>query len=174
MLLIKCIMLLAVFGTISMIGIKVSKKYVERVNNLKQIKKALNIFEAKITYTYEELPDIFLEISKKIKGDVGELFFDARKNMELDFAGEAWEKSINNSNIVLLEEDKEALKSLGKLLGKTDIEGQISQVRLVNIFLDEQIKGATESRNKNEVMYKKLRNNSRNSSCNNAYLGEVL
>ncbi len=156
MLMLKMIMLLAVFGTISMIGIKIANRYVQRANNLKQIKKALNIFETKIMYTYEPIPDVFLEIAKKIKGDVGKLFFEVSKQMQLDFAGEAWEKCINNSNLMLLEEDKEALKSLGKLLGNTDIEGQISQVRLVNTFLDEQIKDATESRNKNEKMYKKL------------------
>ncbi|MBO5349523.1 MAG: stage III sporulation protein AB [Clostridia bacterium] len=139
-----------------MIGVKISNKYAERANNLKQIKKALNIFEAKITYTYEPIPDVFLEISKKIKGDVGKLFFDASRQMQLDFAGEAWEKCINNSNLALLEDDKESLKSLGKLLGNTDIEGQISQLRLVNTFLDSQIEEATESRNKNEKMYKKL------------------
>ena len=96
------------------------------------------------------------EISKKIKGNVGKLFFDASKQMQLDFAGEVWEKCISNSNLGLLEDDKEALKSLGKLLGSTDIEGQIRQIRLVNTFLDGQIEDATESRNKNEKMYKKL------------------
>lgn len=156
MLVLKFILLIGVFGTISMIGINISKKYVERANNLKQIKKALHIFETKITYTYEPIPDVFFEISKKIKGDVGKLFFDASKQMQLDFAGEVWEKCINNSNLGLVEDDKEALKSLGKLLGSTDIEGQISQIRLVNTFLDSQIEEATESRNKNEKMYKKL------------------
>ena len=156
MLYIKCILLLAVFGTSTMIGIKISNRYTQRANNLKQIKKALNIFEAKILYTYEPLPDVFLEISRKIGGDVGKLFLLTNKYMNIDFAGDAWEKSIDSSNIMLLQDDKEALKSLGKLLGKTDIEGQISQIRLVNNFLDIQIEEATESKNKNEKMYKKL------------------
>ena len=156
MIILKFIMLFAVFGTISMIGIKISNKYVERANNLKQIKKALNIFETKIMYTYEPIPDVFFEISKKIKGNVGKLFYDASKQMQLDFAGEAWEKSINNSNLELSEDDKDALKSLGKLLGNTNIEGQLNQLKLVNSFLSEQIEEANESRNKNEKMYKKL------------------
>lgn len=156
MLVLKIVMLFAVFGTISAIGAKISNRYVERANNLKQIKKALNIFETKIMYTYEPIPDVFLEISKKIKGDVGRLFLNASKNMSLDFAGDAWEKSLDNSNIMILEEDKEALKSLGKLLGSTDIDGQLSQIRLVNGFLNEQINEATEQKSKNEVMYKKL------------------
>lgn len=156
MIIIKGLLLLTVFGTISMIGIKIANKYVERANNLKEIKKALNIFEAKITYTYEPLPEIFIEISKKIRGDVGILFLDASRNMQLDFAGDAWEKSINNSKIMLLEDDKIALKSLGKLLGNTDIEGQISQIKLVNEFINMQINDANEAKNKNEKMYKKL------------------
>jgi stage III sporulation protein AB len=135
---------------------KISNRYSQRANNLRQMKKALNILEAKIVYTYEPLPDIFLEISKKMNGDVGKLFFVARKYMEIDFAGDAWEKSINDSNIILQEEDKEALKSLGKLLGNTDVDGQISQIRLVNNFLDIQIEEAIESKNKNEKLYKKL------------------
>ena len=156
MLVLKIVMLFAVFGTISTIGVKISNRYTERANNLKQIKKALNIFETKIMYTYEPIPDVFLEISKKIKGDVGKLFGDASRNMSLDFAGDAWEKSLNNSNIMLLEDDKEALRSLGKLLGSTDIDGQLSQIRLVNGFLNEQIKEAIEQKDKNETMYKKL------------------
>ena len=139
MLVLKIVMLFAVFGTISTIGVKISNRYTERANNLKQIKKALNIFETKIMYTYEPIPDVFLEISKKIKGDVGKLFWDASRNMSLDFAGDAWEKSLNNSNIMLLEDDKEALRSLGKLLGSTDIDGQLSQIRLVNGFLKKQL-----------------------------------
>ena len=127
-----------------------------RATNLKQIKKALNIFEAKILYTNEAIPDVFLEISKKIGGDVGRLFLDSSRRMNFEFAGEAWEKCIDSSNLMLNDEDKEALKSLGKLLGNTDIDGQISQLKLVNIFLDEQIKEAVDSRNRNEKMYKKL------------------
>lgn len=127
-----------------------------RANNLKQIKRALNIFEAKIIYANETIPEVFFEISKKINNDVGKLFFEASRRMRLEFAGEAWEKCIDNSKLMLLNEDKEALKSLGKLLGSTDISGQINQLNLVNTFLDEQIKDAVESKGKNEKMYKKL------------------
>ena len=156
MLLVKGIMLILVFWTISSIGMKLAKSYKVRAYNLKQIKKGLKIFETKIMYTYEELPELFMDISEKIGGDVGNLFLDVSKNMELEFAGEAWEKCIDSSKLQLAQDDKEALKSLGKLLGKTDIDGQLNQLRLVNSFLDEQIKEAVLSRAKNETMYKKL------------------
>lgn len=37
-------------------------------------------------------------------------------------------------------EDKKILKDLSKLLGKTDLNGQISQIEITSSFLDEQIK----------------------------------
>jgi stage III sporulation protein AB len=156
MIVVKIIMLFLVFGTICAIGMKIANSYKARAYNLKQIKKGLKILETKISYTNEELPDLFLDISKKVAGDVCRLFFDAGQNMELEFAGEAWEKSVDSTNLALTTDDKEALKSLGKLLGKTDIEGQLSQLALVNNFLDEQIKEATEAKDKNVNMYKKL------------------
>ena len=50
----------------------------------------------------------------------------------------------------------ETTRNLGRLLGKTDIEGQISEIKLVNNFLDIQIKDAEEEKNKNEKMYRTL------------------
>lgn len=76
--------------------------------------------------------------------------------MELEFAGEAWERCIDSTNIMINEEDREVLKSLGKLLGSTDIDGQVSQIDMVNEFLDERINEAIDQKNKNEKMYKKL------------------
>lgn len=86
----------------------------------------------------------------------GELFYKTSKQMNLEFAGEAWEKCIEESNLALNNDDKEALKSLAKLLGNTDINGQLSQIHLVNNFLEEQIKDAVEAKSKNEKLYKKL------------------
>ena len=37
-----------------------------RAYNLKQMKKALNIFEAKIIYENDTIPQVFLDISRKI------------------------------------------------------------------------------------------------------------
>ena len=48
------------------------------------------------------------------------------------------------------------VKNLSKLLGRTDLEGQISQIELTSNFLDEQIEKAERERQKNESMYRKL------------------
>ena len=48
-----------------------SKKYSNRVRDLKEIRKALNFFEEKIKFTYEPIPDVFEEISKKMSENIG-------------------------------------------------------------------------------------------------------
>ena len=51
---------------------------------------------------------------------------------------------------------QDILKKLGKLLGQTDVEGQISEIEVVTKFLDTQLSNAEEERNKNEKMYRTL------------------
>ena len=51
-----------------------SKKYSNRLRDLKEMRKALNFFEEKIKFTYEPVPDVFEEISHKIKENIGEIF----------------------------------------------------------------------------------------------------
>lgn len=154
----KLIILLTIFSTSTIIGVLISKKYSNRVKILKNLKNALNIFEVKINYSFETIPEIFKEISEKIDGVAGKIFSDTVKNMEKNMlAGEAWEKSIEqNGKETLRKEDINSIKSLGKMLGKTDIEGQINQIHLVNEFIDSQINDAVDEKNKNEKMYQKL------------------
>ena len=65
----------------------------------------------------------------------------------------AWEEAVENTKNNLKEEDKQILKTLSKLLGMTDTEGQISQIEITESFLEQQIKIAQD---KNERLYRKL------------------
>ena len=158
MYLIKFMLLTVLFGTSSMIGILMSKKFSNRVKVLKDLKNALNIFEVKINFSFETIPEIFKEISNKIEGTAGKIFSQTLKYMNEDnlIAGEAWEKAVDANGYSLKKEDINSLKTLGKLLGRTDVEGQITQIELVSSFLEKQINDAVESKNKNEKMYQKL------------------
>ena len=64
--------------------------------------------------------------------------------MEKDNANIAWEKSVDECVTNLNKEDKQVLKTLSKLLGQTDSEGQISQIEITQNFIDIQIKNAQE------------------------------
>lgn len=152
----KIIIYAFIFLTSSGIGILISKKYEQRVNELKDFKNALNIFKTKIKFTYEPIPEIFMEISNSMNTKTGKIFELARRNLKVASAGEAWNMAIDCGILDINEEDKSILKDLSKLLGQTDAEGQVNQIELTSSFLDEQIKKAEKERVKNEKMYRTL------------------
>lgn len=76
--------------------------------------------------------------------------------MEHISAGEAWEQAVNTSETNLTKEDTNVLLMLSKMLGQTDVEGQISQIEITETFLEKQIAEAVEEKNKNEKLYRKL------------------
>ena len=63
---IKYSMLLLVFISSTLIGKYIAQHYYYRLKELEDIRTALNILKSKIKFTYEPLPDVFLEISRKI------------------------------------------------------------------------------------------------------------
>lgn len=71
-------------------------------------------------------------------------------------AGEAWSYAIDHSETNMTKEDLNLLKSLDKLLGKTDVKGQESEIELLKKFIDTQIEKAEEEQKKNEKLYKTL------------------
>lgn len=156
MIVIKYIILSIIFIVTSYIGILFSKKYSNRVKDLNEIRKGLNFFEEKIKFTYEPIPDVFYEISQKLENNIGNIFYNACKNMDNQTAGEAWECAIDNSDTNMIKEDKDIVKGLAKMLGRTDIDGQVNEIRLTDKFLDIQIKDAQREKEKNEKLYKTL------------------
>ena len=156
MIFVKIVILILVFGSSFSIGKLIAGKYINRVKELKEMKSALNIFETKIKFTYESVPEIFEQIGNQMEGNIGSIFKESSKKMNDVSAGEAWIQSIEKTESNLNKEDKEIIKKLGKLLGRTDADGQISEIELVSNFLDTQIDIAENERSKNEKMYKTL------------------
>ena len=152
----KMILLISIVVASSIIGILFSKKYSKREKELKDMKSALNMFVTKIKFTYEPIPNLFLEISNKIGGNIGKIFERASIRMREENAGEAWDNSFLDVPNNLLEEDITILKNLGRLLGQTDLEGQISEIEVVNEFLTSQLENAKSEKLKNEKMYRTL------------------
>ena len=74
---IKYVTLFMILLSSSYIGILISKKYSNRVKELKEFKNALNIFSTQIKFTYEPIPTIFLQISERLKSNVGYIFKNA-------------------------------------------------------------------------------------------------
>lgn len=153
---IKVFILFLIFLGSLKAGKIIAKKYSNRVTELKEMKNALNMFLTKIKFTYESVPETFSEIGNNINGNIGKIFKTASENMKEKSAGEAWEEVMDKVETNLTDEDKSIIKNLGRMLGKTDLEGQISEIKLVQNFLNTQIDLAEKEKQKNEKLYKTL------------------
>ena len=86
------------------------------------------------------------------------MFKEAYLNIKTLCAKEAWDLAVEDSKdfMSLNKEDINLIKSLGNMLGKTDVNGQISEITVSIGFIDSQIEKAEEECKKNERMYKSL------------------
>ena len=113
---IKYCMLFFVFLIATLIGKNISQKYKFRLDELEELKNALNIFKSKIKFTYEPIPEIFVLISNNSNKNISNLFNMAVDKMKTESAGVAWERAVDEFQSNLNEEDRQALKTLSKLL----------------------------------------------------------
>lgn len=116
MIIIKFIMLSIIFISSILIGKYISDQYSERLKELEEIRNSLNIFKSKIRFTYEPIPQIFEEISKNTTKNISNLFKNAKEKMNKMTASKAWEEVTEKFNGNLNSEDKQAIKTLSKLL----------------------------------------------------------
>lgn len=158
MLVLKYILLVLILAASSKIGIIIAKKYKNRVIELSDFKETINILKTKIKFTYEPLSEIFNEISEITSENISKIFKQTSLNMKKMPVMQAWEQSLEESkNILSLNRDDiNVLKGLGKMLGKTDVDGQISEIEVVSEFIETQIKKADIECSKNEKMYRTL------------------
>ena len=113
---IKYFMLFLILIFSSLIGKFLAKRYVYRLQELEELKNSLNIFKSKIKFTYEPIPEIFGEISKNTNYNISKLFKQATENMQDGTASLAWEIAVDDFSGNLNKEDKQAIKTLSKLL----------------------------------------------------------
>ena len=153
---IKYLILAGIFGLSTAIGFLISKSYQNRVEELKEFKNVLNIMKTKIRFTYEPLLEIFKQIAKDNESEVEKIFVKMSNQLAYYQAKEVWENCIQDADISIKQEDKDVLKKLGKLLGQTDVDGQVSEIEVTEGFLDMQIEKAEEEKKKNQKIYKTL------------------
>lgn len=139
MILIKWTILGIVFILTINLGIEVASQYRNRVQELKEMKSALNAFKTKIKYERQPVKEAFLDVSNNLETNAKEVFVLASKYLEYETAENSWTKALENADTYMLDEDIKVLKILNKLLGKTDLEGQLNQIDLTTNFLDAQI-----------------------------------
>lgn len=155
MIILKFLICIVIILICAYIGLEKAKFYDRRVLELQKIKNAFSFFKSKIEFTYEPVKDILDGISTSIYMNNENIFFRTKeylKDLDLNLA---WNKAVDNE-ININKEDKEILKMFGKLLGKTDKNGQISEIELSLNFVEKQIEKAEFERNKNSKLYRSL------------------
>lgn len=156
MIILKYFVLFIILIICTLIGRCFSKRYSIRVKELEEMKNALNIFKTKIKFTYEPIPEIFDDIAENSNPNVGQVFKLAKEKMKDKTANIAWNQAVEESESYLNNDDKYVLKTLSKLLGQTDVEGQISQIEITEKFLENQLIEARTQKEKNEKLFSKL------------------
>ena len=153
---IKWIVYILILIASSSMGIIYSQKYQKRVDELKDFKTAFNMTKTKIRFTYAPLKEIFEDISKSIQSNTSKVFTSTYTYMEKEDVTQSWSKALNETETSLTKEDKELISQFGKMLGKTDAEGQLNEIELSLNFLETQIEKAEVEKNKNAKLYKSL------------------
>jgi len=156
MIFIKYLILLMICLYSIFIGYLLSNKYKQRVEELREIKNLLGMLKTKIRFTYEPLPEILKESAESFNGNILKLIENVKIKINIMTAGTAWQKAIDETDLNLNLEDKNILKKMGNLLGRTDVEGQLSEIEVTENFLNKQIEKAEQEKIKNEKMYKTL------------------
>ena len=120
MIIIKYIFLVGIFLGVSSVGILISKKYKNRVEELKNFKEVCNILESKIKFTYEPLGDIFEEISDIVPNNIGAILKRTKQNLSTYNFKKSWELAIEEKKryLSIKEQDISVIKGLGNMLRK--------------------------------------------------------
>ncbi|NLI58446.1 MAG: stage III sporulation protein AB [Clostridium sp.] len=150
-----------VFISSSLLGYIYSKKCSKRPNELRDLQGMLQIFENEISFLSNKLTDAFYKIYKQNESPVSNFFKSTaeilQKRPEIS-ASEAWKDAVklNIDATSFDKEDEKVIISFGKMLGSSDLEGQIKNIRLTLNQLKLQEQKAEEFRKKNEAMYRNL------------------
>ena len=131
-----------------------AKSYKNRVLELNKFQNSLVMFKSKLEYTYETIKEVFTDISQVIYENKNNIFIDTINNDKEIYI--SWNEAIDNAKNDFTVEDKEIMKMFGKLLGKTDIKGQLSQIELTQKLIEKQIEKAEFEKNKNSKLYKTI------------------
>lgn len=155
----RYIFLITIVSGCTSIGFLLSKSYIDRLSELKSLMKMVNILQNKIKFTHKPLGEIFEEMSIiEKKSKVSKIFTKCAQKLEKENVQDAWNEAVDEERFLLNcnNEDINLIKSFGSMLGKTDVDGQMSEINQFVSLLNGQIVTAEEEKNKNSKMYKSL------------------
>lgn len=157
----KIIGSIIVICSFTFLGCILSNDCRKRPQQLRELQGKLQMFENQISYLSDVISTAFERIGRVSGSETGIFFSETVRilgEQENLSAAQAWEQAVrqNIKRTSLNLEDEEVLLNFGKMLGNSDLEGQIRNIRLAQEQLKQQEHKAEESRSKNEKMYRSL------------------
>lgn len=136
-----------VFMGCTIYGFRYASILSKRVNELRDLEKAVMILENEITYTYTEVPEAFLKISNEIESNLCLVFRKAHKNLISNMYGDVFEAidealKHEEDNLDLNKKDKNILLQLCKSLGQWDVQAHKNIFKLSMKNINDQIEEA--------------------------------
>ena len=132
--LIKIVILALIMILTTKIGIEKASTYTVRLEELNKFKESLCFLKTKIEFTYEPLNEIFKEISSLVYENKENIYKELTSKSIDDGSDNSLFLSWQNATKTILNsvknEDLIIIRNFGKLLGKTDKQGQISEIEL--------------------------------------------
>lgn len=159
--LIKLIGGIIVISASSFLGFIFSRDCSKRPQELRALQALLQMLENEISFLSNVLTESFERIYKNSKSEISCFFNSTVTYLHQDdslSASQAWEMAVrdNMGKTALNKEDENVLISFGRLLGSSDLDGQVKNIRLTINQLKLQEQKAEEARRKSESMYKSL------------------
>ncbi len=156
---IRYIVLIAIMSCSTSIGFLLSKRYADRLNELSDLYVLINILQNKIKFTQLPLIETFEQIGNiSVKTGVKNIFLKCSTELKNNKLEDSWKDVIKQEKVFLnlKNEDIETIITLGNILGKSDVEGQMNEINEFKERLSIQIKQAEEEKRKNAKMFKSL------------------
>ena len=158
---IKFILLLCIFSGSTFIGYYIANKFSYRVKELQKLITSLELFESRINYTYDTIPECFRYIGTYIDGNIGNLFLKTAELIENEndqSTGDCFKNVIDDERFMLnlKDVDIETLKGLSVSLGQVDLDSQKNNIRLIIHTLNNCLNEAEEEKKKNFRLYRNM------------------
>lgn len=143
----KSIFILLIAFFICGFSVKSKVKMKNRVSNLEKCILMFENIETQIKYSSENIYKILKTTQKNIDLEFLDLFLSMDLNKDIT---ERWSESIQKKsyNDCLKNEDVQVLCSFGKMLGTTDVDGQINNCKAHKVMLKNCLDNARENYNK--------------------------
>lgn len=157
--LIKIIGVCVIIISTSCMGFVLSNKLKNRHTELGNINYAIDLLETEISYLLTPLPKALIKISNNISGNISRLLHSVGDKSAIKDGRtfyEIWSECIKEQKqtMSLKNDDLQIIDDFGRTLGTMDIDGQLSQIKMVRCGIERKLVEAQNDIDKYSKLYK--------------------